>query len=393
MSGQADTTQGNDIVVFYDAYCADGAGCAFALDRYYTLEHEKQNNADQSPVKFVPFSYSNPEKRAALLREHITPGCTAYFTDISLLPDEMDKVARVAGEIKNWDHHDTGARSLKGYQPPADAVADIDICVEQSASAALLAWDKLFPDEAVPELFHIIGKMEPGGVLRDDTVRGERQVNEYAIAAYIDSFPISTFEDIRASFETLMSMRLTDMEELGLPADIENYNSIVAAFETLKYARIDVPDTDAQGNILEEVPERSVYIPLIEANVRQFGRRINEALLNACETWFHDDMVGAWFYEGEHVSVSLRTLESIDASVVAESLASKFDTVGGGGKSAAVIKLPRAVFEDILEHARTLDQLRTPNPRLSRVIEGCKTPIPFSRPHPAMEEVRSPAAA
>lgn len=173
-----------------------------------------------------------------------------------------------------------------------------DITFDPTAkSASLLAWNKYF-NAPPPDIISRIDKM-------DGDSSGLSSENDFRIADYIDSYEL-TLDNI----ETLSHMTLDDMLHKSVKRVYNNIHHIVVNIEIL-------PD------IYEDVV-------IVDIDIAEYGRSVNKLLLTLGDIVFvcHDN------------ETKIRT-KYYDASKIAQYLASKNLTTGGGQKNILNIILPK----------------------------------------------------
>lgn len=315
------------IVVFMDAPCIDGAGSGWCF--------LKKFGADQNVnLELVPLGHGNPEYRKKIIQENISQGADVFFVDTSPKEKELEELLSPAensdGEEKRsrvksvtvWDHHKSEKDRLNGYKPPAikgytPPALEIEINTDMP-SAAVMVWKKLFGEEKPPEIFNWIGKMEPPVTLKSN--------RDFAIAAAIDKEPIKTRSEIATTFNNLAVMTEEDLVHAGNAILADQMNNTEKMTETVMYAQI---------QLLPGLPK--MWVPVVNANVQYFGRRVNQALIRQGAQGTTVGVSGAWFQQGDgSVKLSIRTNGHPDASEIAKFL-SKQGGVGGGGHATDAV--------------------------------------------------------
>lgn len=117
-----------NIVCYYHDKCLDGMGAAFAVYTKYG-----------SACEYIPATYGMDLDIKSL------EGKIVYVVDFSFSLETMLAIKDVAVSLILLDHHKSAAETLNGYFE-----------VDQSKSGAVLTWEHLFPETAVPQiLLHI----------------------------------------------------------------------------------------------------------------------------------------------------------------------------------------------------------------------------------------------
>ena len=324
-----------NIIVFYDAPCIDGAGAAWCFNKKYG----EDTNVN---LELVPLPHGAPAIREQTILSNVSNGGDVYFVDTSPKDSELTKLLSVNGTSKVnvqsvtiWDHHITELERLQNFQSSyisdgnsPDLEVDIDV---EMPSAALMVWEKLFVEEPPPELLKWIGKMEPPVTLSTN--------QNYAIAAFIDSRPIKTPVELVNTFNELVAMSTGDMLNKGNSILADQHNNTDKMRDTTMFTHLQLlPDVE------------KIWMPLVNANVQNFGRRINEALIDEGSKGTTAGVSGAWFAQGDgSVKLSLRTEGTPDAGKISQYLGSTIGVDGGGHATDAVVQ-----FKDLQQFVQNV---------------------------------------
>jgi len=316
-----------EVVVFYDSPCIDGAAAAWSIKQAF----------DQNPaieVQYVPLTYGKPGDRTRKILSHLKDGMEAIFVDTTPKDDTLDLLfnpectPRIR-KLSILDHHTSEVRRLLAFQERIRALdpnayagtpALEFVLNPEKPAAALLAWDYFNPGKPAPQLLHWVGKMEPPVTLKTD--------DDYAMAAFIDSKDIMDPKEMFAAIDSLVSMPEKDMLAQGNAIRAYQANTIKKSVKSnLTFTQ------------LELEPGKREWIPLVNANVQNFGRGVNEALIDESHSSTTAGVSGAWSVQGDGtVKLSLRSRGQPDVAAMAQHLATTVGMSGGGHPSDAVVQ-------------------------------------------------------
>lgn len=311
---EAATGKERNIVVFYDDPCIDGAASAWAICNGF--KDKKGVN-----IEYVPLGHGRPEDDKHKVIDAVKDGAEVIFVDTSPTDTTLDALLKPGEDAPKIDsltvidHHASEVGRLEAYkkkmgkrkkgQPDFQLHLDVD-----KPSAASFAWEIFNGNKPAPKLLEWVGKMEPPVSLKTN--------RDYAIASYIDSKDV--FSSTEQAFATLDELAATDeavMVGQGNAILADQLNNTKGLKNAIRYANIEL------------LPGVTQWMPIVNANVQDFGRRINEALLEQAGAGATCGVIGAWHVEGKgDVKLSLRTNGVPNAGLVAKHLG---ETIGNGG--------------------------------------------------------------
>lgn len=312
------------IVVYHDD-CIDGFASAWAFD-------QALGGDAQTHISYIPYGHHNiPDAEKHILRD-IDAGAELFFVDVAPGKAFLDKLMSPGGDvpalksIRIIDHHQSAADVLAGYQPPAAPGAPaLDIFIEANApAAALLVWKALMPAEAPkPAFLRMIEKMDLSRDLKDE--------DDLAAAALIDSKSLRSVGEAFSSFMELSALSLPDMVQAGRGIFSDQKNRIDKLTDNIMYTRLEA---------LEDI----LWVPVINADVQNFGRQISDYLREQGEKTGLG-MAFAWYVQGNgSVTMSIRSDGDPDASQIAKLLCTSLGARGGGHKTSAAVHFPSLRF-------------------------------------------------
>lgn len=324
-----------NIVVFYDSPCIDGACSAWAVNE--ALREQPDLN-----VEYVPIGYGKPEERTQKILSHLHDGAEVIFVDTSPKDDTLDLLFHpndATPKIKKLtvlDHHASEVSRMRQYERMEKlkvngmqpALQFEFIVNEKKPSAAVMAWEYFHKDKPVPKLLEWVGKMEPPVKLKND--------HEYAIAAFIDSKDIVSPKEVFRTIDDLAPISEEKMVSQGNAILAEQMNNINKGIKTSQlYTK------------LELLPGHTEWIPIVNANVQNFGRRVDEALLEEAYAGTTCGVSAAWFVQNDGtVKMSLRSRGTPDVGMVAQHVGRTIGVSGGGHAPSAVVQ-----FADLSQFA------------------------------------------
>lgn len=305
-------------IVVHHGDCIDGLSSAWVFAR-------KHGDAG---IVYIPYIHHRRGESEAKIVSSLARGDTLYFVDVAPERDFLDSLMQsgTADSIHVIDHHKTAADMLAGYAAPAGSKARLTLTLDPARPAcAGMVWEHVMGDRAsAPPFFDVLDKMDRGDGLVSDA--------DFAAAALVDSYGTGEMEVCAL----LAALRLDDMVAQGailLAEQKSNLQSMEAAV-----MRTQVPGAGDTG------------FPIVNASVRNFGRAI-DPWLRGLARQAGAPAAFAWHVQGNGaVSMSIRTQEGADASVIARNLCAQVPGVTGGGHpSAAAVQFPSLrVFLDAL---------------------------------------------
>jgi hypothetical protein len=345
------------IIIFYDDPCLDGAASMWVA--YNALKEDSSAN-----IECIPIGYGKPEERTQRILGHLHDGAEVIFLDTSPKDDTLDILFNPSehtpkiAKLTVLDHHASEVARVKKFEasrasittPHAQAPAFEFILDAQQPAAALLAWEYYHPNKPTPKLLEWVGLMEPPVRLKTN--------RDDAVAAFIDSKDISTPENILSTIDCLITLSEDEMVARGNSILADQFNNINKGIKTsLLYAK------------LELLPNKKEWIPLVNANVQNFGRRVNVALIEEAYAGTTCGISGAWFVQGDGiVKLSLRSKGQPDVGEVAKYLGKTIGIGGGGHPTDAVVQFENMTQFTQNVHLMTKEQMLTerwaPQPEL-----------------------------
>lgn len=296
------------LIVAYHQDCIDGLASAWAVEQKYKDDKNVK-------ITYVPYGHHQQDVSEKQILQAALPGSEILFVDAAPRPEFLKKLlSSQASLIRVIDHHKSAYEVLKDFKAP-NLQLEMDI---DHPSAALMVWERLHPGKPVPDFIQMVARM--------DVQTDLRTPHDFAIAAYIDSKSIRTVEDAFRSFADLAAMSLSEMTLEGSGLYRDQYNRITKLGDNVMYTQLPHHE-DMQG----------LWIPVVNADVQNFGRSISQYLRELGEKT-GADMAFAWYMQGNgKITMSIRSDGSPDASHIARHLCEKHGAQGGGhGTSAAV---------------------------------------------------------
>ncbi|MFH1158220.1 MAG: hypothetical protein V1721_04975 [Pseudomonadota bacterium] len=334
------------LVVYHD--CIDGAASAWAF---------RQKWGDDPKTDYVSYSHDKAAESEEKILSTLESGTLLYFADVAPTPAFLEILLSPASglaAVAIIDHHKSAAGNLQGYIPSVFegfAPPRLDIRIEKdNPSASGMVWRELFPDRTPPDFLKMIEKMDRSGLASRE---------DYAAAALIDSKPIRSPEEAFKTCDALSLMTYDEMVREGEPIFTDQERRIAKLADAVMYAKF------------EPFPGSPPFlVPVINANVRDFGRYITKFLQDLGEE-AGSGVAFAWHETKEgSVVMSIRSLDGLDTSTVAKYFCSEKEgiTGGGHGNMAAVTFPSYEVFEKKV---------------LKNVVEKGSVPAPRAKKPPA----------
>ena len=311
------------LIVVYHENCIDGLASAWAFD-------QKWGKDESVHISYIPYTHTQIPEAQEKIRAELSQGAELFFADVAPKKEFLDELMApltsglpALKAVHVLDHHKTAAEELANYTPPADAQAPkLNIVIDaEHPSASNMIWETLLPDQKKPEFLTMIAKM--------DLARDIKEDHDLAAAAIIDSKSIKTVADAFHNFEDLSKMSMHEMVVAGLNILSDQENRIEKLTSNIMYTRLIV--------LNDKMQEESLWIPVINADVQNFGRHISDYLRE------QGDRTGlgvafAWYVQGNGtVTMSIRSDGDPDASKVAEVLRATPGVTGGGHKTSAAV--------------------------------------------------------
>ena len=333
------SSEAKPLVIVYHANCIDGAACAWTVAkaaRGVDEDPEKQKN-----VTYIPYGHHNRAEAEEQIRAALKADTDLYFVDVAptkqfldeLMTSDEDGNAKVS-RIRIMDHHESEIRNLRNYKPPETSGIQpgLDVHLDSSNhSAAKMVWEDMMGDAPPPEIFALIDKM-------DGDAKGLTNPRDFAAAAYVDNFDISTPTNAFQALRGLATETFNMFAKAG--------GAIVRDHET----RIDKLLDNAVVMRLQILPgEPAVDVAVANGDVRHFGRQVSLRLVQAGDE-AGSGVAFSWFMQKNGaVTMSIRTNGHPDASLIADHLRTTMGVTGGGHEGAGAVH-----FRSLFDFARNM---------------------------------------
>jgi hypothetical protein len=351
------------LIVVYHEDCIDGLAAAWAFDK-------KWGRDENVHLSYIPYGHHNIPEAEEKIRKELSAGAEVFFADVAPKKAFLDELMAPltsglppAKSIHVMDHHKSAADELTGYTPPADTEApklSIHIDAEHPAASNMI-WDMLLPGETKPDFLAMIAKM--------DLARDIKSDHDLAAAALIDSKCIKTVADAFHNFEELSGLKMHDMVVAGLNILSDQENRIDKLTDNIMYTRITL--------LNDKMQEESIWVPVINADVQNFGRHISDYLREQGDRTGLG-MAFAWYVQGNGtVTMSIRSDGDPDASLIAQVLRNHPGVAGGGHKTSAAVHFTSLQqFMDIipLHTEAQMNQLKKKDFEAERPVNDDKPP-------------------
>lgn len=323
------------LIVVYHADCIDGAGAAWAVS--------KSDMAADRPVSYIPYGHTDHALGQADIRKQLAGKSDLVFVDIAPHPDFMSALLanENVGHVTVLDHHKTAAEEFAGFPPSARLTVKVEPGLP---SAAKMVWGHLMPHAPLPDVIVMIDKM-------DGDATGLVTADDFAAAACIDGQGVGDIVSAFAALDRLEKLSFRQMADSGAPMILAHERQLDKVMASSSFVTV----TLSPG-------QPPVSVPVIEADVRDFGRAISRRLV-ALGKEQGPGVSFCWRRENGGAYVSIRTDGNPDASKIAEHFCNTLGVTGGGHAAAAAIHFAR--FEDF-------NRLFLPGKPPSR--PGCRRP-------------------
>ncbi len=317
------TAEKRHLIVVYHEDCIDGLASAWAFDKKWGRE-------DNTHISYIPYGHHDIPGAQEKIRSELSQGAELYFADVAPQKAFLDELMApltsglpALKAVHILDHHGTAAEELANYKAPADLEAPtLELHIDaEHPSAANMIWETLLPGVEKPDFLKMIAKMDLSRDIKED--------HDLAAAALIDSKSIKTVADAFHNFEELSQFKMHDMVVAGLNILSDQENRIEKLTDNIMYTRLIV--------LTDKGQEESLWIPVINADVQNFGRHISDYLREQGDRTGLG-MAFAWYVQGNGtVTMSIRSDGDPDASKMAEILRSHPGVTGGGHKTSAAV--------------------------------------------------------
>ncbi len=317
----------NPLIIVYHADCIDGCAAAWVVSM--AQDAKTKNN-----ITYVPYEHFNSVPAKDKIRAAISSGAELYFVDITpakhFLNELMSSPKLKAVHI--LDHHKSAAKALKDYKAPVTGnntpALEIHIDPVQS-SATKMIWEHLLPAEKPPAIIDLIALM-------DGSAEGLKTPEDFAAAAFADSKDIRNIDRAFKTLRGLAGLSFNEMAKRGAPIVEDQTARLNDLLENAPFVRLQIlPDTEP------------VNVPIVNANVRHFGRQISGRLVDLGKK-SGTGVAFIWFVQKTGaVTLSIRTDGTPDACAIAAHLRHTMGITGGGHQDNAAVH-----FSSIFEFAK-----------------------------------------
>lgn len=359
------TPDSRHLIVVYHEDCIDGLASAWAFD-------QKWGTDESVHLSYIPYGHTSIPEAEEKIRGELSAGAEIFFADVAPRKQFLDELMApltsglpALKAVNVMDHHKTAAEELANYAPPADAQAPkLNILIDaEHPSASNMIWETLLPDHTKPEFLKMIMKMDLSRDIKED--------HDLAAAALIDSKSIKTVADAFHNFEELAKLSMHEMVVAGLNILSDQENRIEKLTSNIMYTRLVV--------LNDKMQEESLWIPVINADVQNFGRHISDYLREQGDRTGLG-MAFAWYVQGNGtVTMSIRSDGDPDASKIAEVLRATPGVTGGGHKTSAAVHFTSLQqFMDIIP-LHTEAEMKD----LKKKDNGPESPVNDDKPPPA----------
>ena len=310
-----------EVIIAFHASCIDGAACAWAVSEGLKEKHK------DAKVTYVPYAHHALGEAEQKIREAVKPGSEIYFVDVAPQKKFLDELmsldaTRAPDTVHIYDHHKTAVDELKNYKPPAGSVPKLDMAVDENLSdAAEMVWNKMMPDKKAPDVLKVIGMMDRGD--------GLTTPEAFAAAALVDKTFSNHGERAFHALKDLAKLNFNDMARKGRTIASEEEAKIDRLMQKMHSVKIQL-----------HPGQEPVSVPIVHANVRDYGRAISNRLVEAGNK-SGSGVAIAWFLQKNGtVSMSLRSDGEPDCSAIADHLRASMNVTGGGHPNSAAVHFP-----------------------------------------------------
>lgn len=292
------------LIVYHDD-CIDGAAAAWVRSRAL----------HGGTAAYLPYTHDDHAASEQRLRQMMAGESAVCFVDVTPEPALLKSLLAEGKTVEIIDHHISVAAQLRGLSHP-----NLHIVFDPAApSAAKLAWSHFFPQKEAPAVIEMVDRMDGAGT-------GLKTPDDFAAAAYIDTFNIHTSAQALKTLKGLAKLNFNAMAKKGQDAAAMNEAALEKLLQTAGTVRLQLlPGAEP------------LDVPIVHGTLKSCGRGASRRLA-ALGT---KSGAGAAFIWTENetgaVSLSIRTDDSLDASKVAEHLRATMGVTGGGHKDAAAV--------------------------------------------------------
>jgi len=322
------------VIIVYHADCIDGAACAWIVAKAKGLDGDPQ----PSNVTYIPYGHHNAAESQQKIRDSLKSDAELYFVDLAPEKAFLDELMTSANgtdgtmqvsAIHIYDHHKTAAHNLKGYTSPnpRNAEPQLNIVIDdQRASASAMVWGLMMPGQGSPVILGLIDKMDGDAV-------GLKTPADFAAAALVDSYDISNPKSALETIKGLAKLSFMQAARRGAPLAADQDQRLKKLLDHPHFVRLQL-----------EPGAAPVDVPIVNADLKAFGRRVSESLSELAKK--HGSPAAfAWCMQANGaVTVSIRTCDGADASLIADYMKATLpEATGGGHAGAAAVHFPSLV--------------------------------------------------
>jgi len=362
-------------LVVYHANCIDGAASAYllaksmkvlspgmprVLSKIYSLVAKAMKVSSPNPAEhltFIPYEHANFVNDQQKIKEALKDNIDIYFLDVAPPAKFMNELIEISNNgdkkirsISVFDHHNTTAKTLLPYKEVLAKMTSpkINLKIESTGlSAVKLVWNELTGNHNYPDYLKLVNKMDRSNL---------KTREEFAAAAYIDAHDISSPQQALKTLAKIAKISFNTMAERGRPIAAHQKILIDNLFNRVRLAEIEI------------LPDMVVKAPIVNADVKNFGRQISGRLIELGEK--HNSKVALAWYQQQNgaVTMSIRTTGEPDAGAIANHLRKTMKNVTGGGhKDSAAVH-----FASLCDFANQVD-IKTEDPTTKKrpVIKPC----------------------
>jgi nanoRNase/pAp phosphatase (c-di-AMP/oligoRNAs hydrolase) len=312
------------LLIVYHADCIDGAAAAWVIGQ-----------AKNEAISYVEYNHDDPVRAEEKVREALGEHTDLIFTDVTPNKKFLEELLADGKIIEILDHHKTAAQQLKDINHP-----NLTVHLDPDApSAAKMAWQQFFPEQAPPPVIDIIDQMDGGG-------HGLNTPEEFAAASYVDAKDIETPEKAMRALHGLAKMTFHEMAKKG---------HVLTAAQDTEINHLINNAVRVRVQLLSGMTP--VDVPIINADIHVCGRQISSRLVELGAS-AGVGVAFAWsIHQTGAVSLSIRTNGTPDASQIADHFRHTMGVTGGGHKDAAAVH-----FASLAEFAKHM-HLHTASPK------------------------------
>jgi hypothetical protein len=309
------------VIIVSHAACIDGVASDWVVTQHLAAAGRKN-------ITRIPYSHAAAAVAEAAVRAALKPDTEIYFVDMIPTKSFLDTLMQsgMASSINVFDHHRSAIAALGasvanlGGNAIQSSMIKLDVRIDQTRrSAAQMIWDFLMPGLTPPPILSLIDKM-------DGDAKGLVTEKDFSAAAFVDTLDISRPERGLVTMRGLAKRSFNAMacKGAGVFRDQQANISKLLAEACMINAQV-LPG------------EPSTIVPIVNGNVRFFGRGISERLVGLAEA-NGAGVAFAWSTQsGGQVTMSIRSAGNIDASLVATHLCNTMGVTGGGHEHAAAV--------------------------------------------------------